>query len=96
MHTPKNAVMAPAGKGANLLELFAVADTAAVWSGEDDERAVQSRQERADVLACLHRPADALHLCLHAVLAEKIEKKYRTSPVHLARGKADTYTQLGG
>jgi hypothetical protein len=33
---------------------------------------------------------------LEQALAEKIEKNRRKNPVHLAQGKADKSTQLGG
>jgi NTP pyrophosphatase (non-canonical NTP hydrolase) len=63
---------------------------------QDDERAVQVREEMVDVLAYLLRLADVLDVDLGEALAEKIEKNRRKCPVHLARARADKYTQLGG
>ncbi|WP_323185963.1 MazG-like family protein [Streptomyces sp. NBC_00233] len=62
----------------------------------DGERSVRVREEMADVLAYLLRLADVLDIDLEQALAEKIEKNRRKYPVHLARGNAVKYTQLGG
>ncbi|MFF4147473.1 MazG-like family protein [Streptomyces sp. NPDC001698] len=63
---------------------------------QDAERAVQVREEMADVLAYLLRLADVLDVDLEVALTEKIDKNRCKYPVHLARGKADKYTKLGG
>ncbi|WP_369686727.1 MazG-like family protein [Streptomyces sp. HUAS CX7] len=63
---------------------------------QDEARAVQVREGMADVLAYLLRLSDVLDVDLEQALAEKIEKNRCKYPVHLARGKADKYTQLGG
>lgn len=96
-HTPKNLTMALAGESGELLEIFqwlTPEQSAAVM--QDSERAVQVREEMADVLAYLLRLADVLDVDLEQALSDKIEKNRRKYPVHLARGKADKYTQLGG
>lgn len=96
-HTPKNLAMALAGESGELLEIFqwlTPDESARVM--QDDERAVQVREEMADVLAYLLRLADVLDVDLEEALTEKIEKNRRRYPVHLARGRADKYTQLGG
>lgn len=96
-HTPKNLAMALAGESGELLEIFQWLTP--VQSNEvmqDHERAMQVREEMADVLAYLLRLADVLDVDLEQALTEKIEKNHRKYPVHLARGKADKYTQLGG
>ncbi|MET7458231.1 nucleotide pyrophosphohydrolase [Streptomyces sp. NPDC005574] len=95
-HTPKNLVMALAGESGELLEIFQwLAPQQSAQVMQDDERAVQVREEMADVLAYLLRLADVLDVDLEQALAEKIEKNRRKYPVHLARGNAAKYTQLG-
>ncbi|MEU1413274.1 nucleotide pyrophosphohydrolase [Streptomyces sp. NPDC005731] len=96
-HTPKNLAMALAGESGELLQIFQwLRPEQCVQVMQDDERAVQVREEMADVLAYLLRLADVLGVDLEQALAEKIEKNRRKYPVHLARGKADKYTELGG
>lgn len=96
-HTPKNLAMALAGESGELLEIFQwLTPEQSAQVMQDDERAVQVREEMADVLAYLLRLSDVLDIDLEQALAEKIEKNRRKYPVHLARGKADKYTQLGG
>ncbi|MDQ0577929.1 nucleotide pyrophosphohydrolase [Streptomyces rishiriensis] len=96
-HTPKNLVMALAGESGELVEIFQwLTPEESAHVMQDDERAVQVREELADVLAYLLRLADVLNIDLEHALAEKIEKNRHKYPVHLARGKADKYTQLGG
>ncbi|MFF3402171.1 nucleotide pyrophosphohydrolase [Streptomyces sp. NPDC002659] len=96
-HTPKNLAMALAGESGELLEIFRwLTPEQSTKVMQDSDRAVQVREEMADVLAYLLRLADALDLDLEQALVEKIEKNRRKYPVHLARGRADKYTQLGG
>jgi NTP pyrophosphatase (non-canonical NTP hydrolase) len=96
-HTPKNLAMALAGESGELLEIFQwLTPEESIHVMQDHERAVQVREEMADVLAYLLRLSDVLDVDLEQALAEKIEKNRRKYPVHLARGKADKYTQLGG
>jgi NTP pyrophosphatase (non-canonical NTP hydrolase) len=95
-HTPKNLAMALAGESGELLELFqwlTPAQSAEVM--DDPARAARVREEMADVFGYLLRMADVLGLDLEQALAEKIEINRRKYPVHLARGRADKYTQLG-
>lgn len=96
-HTPKNLAMALAGESGELLEIFQwLTPEQSAEVMQDPDRAVRVRDEMADVLAYLLRLADVLHVDLEQALAEKIEKNRRKYPVHLARGRADKYTQLGG
>ncbi|MFG2950477.1 nucleotide pyrophosphohydrolase [Streptomyces adustus] len=95
-HTPKNLAMALAGESGELLELFQwLTPEQSAQVMQDDRRAVQVREEMADVLAYLLRLADVLDVDLEKALAEKIETNRRKYPVHLARGRADKYTHLG-
>jgi len=95
-HTPKNLAMALAGESGELLEIFQwLTPEQSAQVMQDDERAVQVSEEMADVLAYLLRLADVLDINLERALAEKIEKNRRKYPVHLARGTANKYTQLG-
>lgn len=96
-HTPKNLAMALAGESGELLEIFQwLTPEQSAQVMRDDERAVAVREEMADVLAYLLRLADVLDVDLERALLEKIEKNRRKYPVHLARGIAVKYTQLGG
>ncbi|MEU3533619.1 nucleotide pyrophosphohydrolase [Streptomyces murinus] len=96
-HSPKNLVMAMAGESGELLEIFQwLTPEQSDQVMGDAERAVQVREEMADVLAYLLRLADVLDIDLEEALTQKIEKNRRKYPVHLARGRADKYTQLGG
>ncbi|MFE7927520.1 nucleotide pyrophosphohydrolase [Streptomyces sp. NPDC057456] len=96
-HTPKNLVMALAGESGELVEIFQwLTPEQSDRVMQDGGRAVQVREEMADVLAYLLRLADVLDVDLEQALTEKIEKNRLKYPVHLARGKADKYTQLGG
>jgi NTP pyrophosphatase (non-canonical NTP hydrolase) len=95
-HTPKNLAMALAGESGELLEIFQwLTPEQSAQVMQDADRAVQVREEMADVLAYLLRLADVLDVDLERALAEKIEKNRRRYPVDLARGRADKYTQLG-
>jgi NTP pyrophosphatase (non-canonical NTP hydrolase) len=95
-HTPKNLVMALAGECGELVELFQ-------WLTPDQSAEIMRnpasasrvREELADVLAYLLRLADVLGIDPEQALAEKIEANRRKYPVHLARGRADKYTDLG-
>ncbi|MFJ1562135.1 nucleotide pyrophosphohydrolase [Streptomyces mirabilis] len=96
-HTPKNLAMALAGESGELLEVFQwLTPEQSAQVMEDPARAVQVREEMADVFAYLLRLADVLGLDLEQALTEKIETNRRKYPVHVARGRADKYTQLGG
>ncbi|MFE4721617.1 nucleotide pyrophosphohydrolase [Streptomyces sp. NPDC056728] len=96
-HTPKNLAMALAGESGELLEIFqwlTPEESAAVMA--DPVRAPQVREEMADVFAYLLRLAHVLDLDLEQALVEKIEINHQKYPAHLARGRADKYTQLEG
>ncbi|MFG2656073.1 nucleotide pyrophosphohydrolase [Streptomyces sp. NPDC048425] len=96
-HTPKNLSMALAGESGELLEIFqwlTPEESTAVM--DDPTRAVRVREEMADVFAYLLRMADVLELDLEQALADKIEINRGKYPAHLARGRADKYTQLRG
>ncbi|MDI1454255.1 nucleotide pyrophosphohydrolase [Streptomyces sp. ATE26] len=96
-HTPKNLAMALAGESGELLEIFQwLTPEQSAQVMQDGERAAEVREEMADVLAYLLRLADVLDVDLEVALTEKIEVNRRKYPVHLARGRADKYTQLGG
>lgn len=96
-HTPKNLAMALASEGGELLEIFQwLTPQQSAQVMQDEVRAVQVREEMADVLAYLLRLSDVLDVDLEQALVEKIEKNRHKYPVRLARGKADKYTQLGG
>ncbi|MFF4557892.1 nucleotide pyrophosphohydrolase [Streptomyces sp. NPDC001422] len=89
--------MALAGESGELLEIFQwLTPEQSAQMMQDDGRAVQVREEFADVLAYLLRLADVLDVDLKQALTEKIEKNRGKYPVHLARGRADKYTRLGG
>jgi NTP pyrophosphatase (non-canonical NTP hydrolase) len=95
-HTPKNLAMALAGESGELVEIFQwLPPEQSAQVMQDTERAGQVREEMADVLAYLLRLADVLDVDLEQALAQKIETNRRKYPVHLARGRADKYTQLG-
>jgi NTP pyrophosphatase (non-canonical NTP hydrolase) len=96
-HTPKNLAMALAGEAGELLELFrwlTPEQSAAVMDNPTGGQRV--REEIADVFAYLLRLADVLDIDLEQALAEKITVNRAKYPVHLARGRADKYTELGG
>ncbi len=96
-HTPKNLAMALAGESGELLEIFQwLTPQQSAQVMQSNARALQVREEMADVLAYLLRLADVLDVDLEQALTDKIEKNRGKYPVHLARGKADKYTQLGG
>ncbi|MFG2895238.1 nucleotide pyrophosphohydrolase [Streptomyces sp. NPDC048248] len=96
-HTPKNLAMALAGESGELLEIFQwLTPEQSAQVMQNSERSQHVREEMADVLAYLLRLADVLDVDLEQALADKIEKNRRKYPVHLARGNADKYTQLGG
>jgi NTP pyrophosphatase (non-canonical NTP hydrolase) len=96
-HTPKNLAMALAGESGEFLEIFQwLTPEQSADVMQDSERSVQVREEMADVLAYLLRLANVLDVDLEQALSDKIEKNRLKYPVHLARGKADKYTQLGG
>ncbi|MEV5661105.1 nucleotide pyrophosphohydrolase [Streptomyces flaveolus] len=96
-HTPKNLAMALAGESGELLGIFQwLTSEQSAQVMQDEARAPQVREEMADVLAYLLRLSEVLDVDLELALTEKIEKNRRKYPVHLARGKADKYTQLGG
>ncbi|MFF1443356.1 hypothetical protein [Streptomyces sp. NPDC058295] len=63
--------MALAGESAQLLEIFQwLTPQQSAQVMQDDERAVQVREEMVDVLAYLLRLADVLDVDLEAALAE--------------------------
>lgn len=95
-HTPKNLAMALAGECGELLELFQWLTPDQSTRVMDDPRQAQRvREEMADVFAYLLRMADVLELDLEQAVVEKIESNRNKYPVHLARGRADKYTNLG-
>ncbi|MGP4049613.1 hypothetical protein [Streptomyces sp. 2A115] len=63
---------------------------------DDPVRTPQVREEMADVFAYLLRLPDLFDLDLEQALVEKSETNDRKYPAHLARGRADKFTQLGG
>ncbi|MFE5860188.1 nucleotide pyrophosphohydrolase [Streptomyces virginiae] len=96
-HTAKNLAMALGGETGELLEVFqwlTPEESATVMS--DPLKAIQVREEIADVFAYLLRMADVLGIDLEQALLEKIEINGRKYPADRARGRADKYTQLGG
>ncbi|MDH6710491.1 NTP pyrophosphatase (non-canonical NTP hydrolase) [Kitasatospora sp. MAA19] len=96
-HTPKNLAMALSGEAGELLELFqwlTPEESSAVMA--DPARAQRVREELSDVLAYLLRLADVLGIDPEQALTEKIAANRAKYPVHLARGRADKYTELGG
>jgi NTP pyrophosphatase (non-canonical NTP hydrolase) len=96
-HTPKNLAMALAGESGELLEIFQwLTPEQSARVMQEADRGEQVREEMADILAYLLRLADVLDVDLEKALTEKIEKNRHKYPVHLARGRADKYTQLGG
>ena len=96
-HTPKNLAMALAGESGELLALFQWLTPQQSAAITDDAAAgARVREEMADVYAYLLRLADVLGIDLEQALVDKIEVNRRKYPVHLARGKADKYTQLEG
>jgi NTP pyrophosphatase (non-canonical NTP hydrolase) len=85
-HTPKNLAMALAGESGELVEIFQwLTREQFTHVMQDTEQAGRVREEMADVL----------DVDLEQALAQKIETNRRKYPVHLARGRADKYTQLG-
>ncbi|MFD9592073.1 nucleotide pyrophosphohydrolase [Kitasatospora sp. NPDC059973] len=96
-HTPKNLAMALGGEAGELLELFqwlTPKQSSVVMN--DPERGQRVRKEVADVFAYLLRLADVLGIDLEQALTEKIAANRAKYPVHLAYGRADKYTELGG
>ena len=96
-HTPKNLAMALAGECGELLELFqwlTPDESADVMN--DPASAARVREEMADVFAYLLRLSTVLGVELEEALVAKIETNRLKYPVHLARGRSDKYTQLGG
>lgn len=95
-HTPKNLAMALAGECGELLELFQwLTPEQSAEIMRDPASAARVREEVADVLAYLLRLADVLDVDLESALTSKIEANRRKYPVHLARGRAEKYTELG-
>ncbi|MDT0413709.1 MULTISPECIES: nucleotide pyrophosphohydrolase [Streptomyces] len=96
-HTPKNLAMALTGECGELVEIFQwLTPDESTTVMDDPVRAARVREEMADVFAYLLRMADVLELDLERALADKIEVNRGKYPAHLARGRADKYTQLGG
>ncbi|WP_354642919.1 nucleotide pyrophosphohydrolase [Kitasatospora camelliae] len=96
-HTPKNLAMALSGEAGELLELFqwlTPEQSSAVMA--DPGRGQQVREEIADVLAYLLRLADVLDVDVEQALTDKIAANRAKYPVHLAYGRANKYTELGG
>lgn len=96
-HTPKNLAMALACECAELLEVFqwlTPEQSAEIMS--DPAGAARVREEMADVFAYLLRLSSVLGVELEEALTAKIEINRSKYPVHLAKGRADKYTQLGG
>lgn len=94
-HNPKNLVMALAGEVGELTEIFqwlTQEESAAVMDGED--RAVQVRDELADVFAYLIRLADVLDVDLELAFTEKMIKNARKYPAETAKSNATKYTEL--
>jgi len=94
-HTPKNLVMALAGEVGELTEIFQWLDpdeSASVMT--DPARAVQVREEVADVCAYLLRLADVLDIDLETALIEKMIKNALKYPVETARSTATKDTKL--
>ncbi|WP_201453742.1 nucleotide pyrophosphohydrolase [Streptomyces sp. NHF165] len=95
-HTPKNLAMALAGEAGELLEIFQ-------WLAPDESQAIMQTPERAqaveeemaDVFSYLLRLADVLDIDLAQALIDKVDKNGNRYPVHLSRGHARKYTQLG-
>ncbi len=96
-HTPKNLAMAMSGEAGELLELFQwLTPEQSEEIMADPDRGQRVREEAADVFAYLLRLADVLGIDLEQALIEKIAVNRTKYPVHLARGRADKYTELGG
>ncbi|MEK6697900.1 MAG: nucleotide pyrophosphohydrolase [Nitrospirota bacterium] len=93
-HTPKNRSMALAAEAAELLEIFQ-------WlTDEQSKQVVNSekdmglvREEIADVLIYLVRPADKLNVDIEQAVIEKIEKNAKKYPVDPAKDNAVKYNK---
>jgi dCTP diphosphatase len=96
-HTPKNFVMALTGEVGELTEIFQwLTPEQSADVAEDPRLRVRAGEEMADVLAYLLMLADALDVDLAAALSRKMQANEEKYPVHLARGSAAKYDELGG
>jgi NTP pyrophosphatase (non-canonical NTP hydrolase) len=94
-HTPKNLVMALTGEVGELSELFqwlTPSESSQIMS--DPVRAVQVRDEIADVLGYLLQLADVLGVDVERALTDKIVKNAAKYPAEVSRSKATKYTEL--
>jgi NTP pyrophosphatase (non-canonical NTP hydrolase) len=96
-HTPKNLVMALAAEVGELGDLFQWLTPEESWDvrGEGVRRS-RVEEEMADVLGYLLRLADVLDVDLEQALTAKMAVNAQKYPLHLARGNARKYTDLGG
>ena len=93
-HNPKNLAMALGVECAELMEHFQ-------WLTADESAAVMSgrrpavEEELADILLYLVRLADKLDVDLPAAARAKLAKNAEKYPVHLSKGSAAKYHELG-
>ncbi len=94
-HSPKNLSMAIAAEAAELMEHF-------LWDDADQSRkrfsdpqkAIEIRQEIADILIYTFEFADEAGIDLTEAIAQKLEKNAQNYPVNKSRGNCLKYTEL--
>ena len=96
-HTPKNLAMAVAGEAGELLAEFQWLSEQESIEGMRQGGPLRDRvaAEIADVFIYLLRLADVAEIDLLATVEAKMLVNSQRYPVHLARGSAEKYTQLG-
>ena len=91
-HSPKNLAMALSVEVAEIMELFQWMECGESRS-LSDEKLRQLREEIGDVQIYLINLADKFGIDPLEAAREKIEINEKKYPAHLAKGKADKYTE---
>jgi len=93
-NTPRNLALAVVGEVGEVAELFQwLTDDEA--SAPDEQLRHRVGEEISDVLAYLLLLADAVGVDVAAAFTAKLAANAEKYPVHLARGSAAKYTELG-
>lgn len=93
-NTPRNLALALTGEVGELAELFQWL-TDAEAAAPDEQLLQRAGEEVSDVLAYLLLLADAVGVDVEAAFTAKLAANAAKYPVHLARGSAAKYTELG-
>ncbi len=94
-HAPKNLSMAIAAEAAELMEHFLWVDSNKSGSLlQDPEKAIQIREELADILIYALEFADVAGIDVAEAIALKLERNAINYPIEKSRGKSLKYTEL--